>query len=177
MQLQKVLIPIGAVLLVALAYNAYGWTGVAMVASGMVMWLLLHFTRLMKVMTNAANRPKGYVGSAVMLNAKLKPGATLLHVVAMTKSLGEPLSPPDQQPELFRWSDGGLSHVTCEFLGGKLVKWALVRPEPAADQPATPVVDALTAPSGALATEPATEHLAKQVANSAAVPAAALVAP
>ena len=177
MQLQKILIPIGAVLLVALAYNAYGWTGVAMVASGMVMWLLLHFTRLMKVMTNAANRPKGYVGSAVMLNAKLKPGVTLLHVVAMTKSLGEPMSAPDQQPELFRWSDGGLSHVTCEFLGGKLVKWALVRPEPAADQPVPPVVDALTTPSGTSATELVAEHLAKPVANSTPAPAAAPAAP
>ena len=141
MQLQKILIPIGAVLLVALAYNAYSWTGVAMVASGMVMWVLLHFTRMMKVMTNAANRPKGYVGSAVMLNAKLKQGATLLHVVAMTKSLGEPLSEPNQQPELFRWTDGGLSHVTCEFAGGKLVKWALVRPESAPDSAADSAPD------------------------------------
>uniref|UniRef100_UPI003784B68A SDR family NAD(P)-dependent oxidoreductase n=1 Tax=Piscinibacter sp. TaxID=1903157 RepID=UPI003784B68A len=30
--------------------------------------------------------------SAVMLNAKLKPGATLLHVIAMTRSIGERLS-------------------------------------------------------------------------------------
>ena len=63
-----------------------------------------------------------------MLNAKLKPGASLLRVVAMTKALGELQSAPDQQPELFRWTDGTQSHVTCEFLGGKLVKWELVRP-------------------------------------------------
>ena len=177
MNLPKILIPLAIIGGAVLAWRSYGGQGVLVVVSVLVFGILLHFSRMMQVLKRAANRPIGYVDSAVMLNAKLKPGATLLHVVAMTKSLGEPLSPPDQQPELFRWSDGGLSHVTCEFLGGKLVKWALVRPEPAADQPATPVVDALTAPSGALATEPATEHLAKQVANSAAVPAAALVAP
>ena len=135
MQLQKILIPAGGVLLVALAYRAYGWVGVAGAVTGIIMWMLLHFTRMMKVMSNAAKRPMGYVGSAVMLNAKLKPGATLLHVVAMTKSLGELMSEKDQQPELFRWTDGGKSHVTCEFNGGKLVKWVLVRP---ATEPESP---------------------------------------
>ena len=135
MKLQELMSRIGwpvlGVLLVAFAYHSYGWLGVAIVGTGLIMWMLLHFTRMMKVMSNAANRPMGYVGSAVMLNAKLKPGSTLLHVVAMTKSLGELISPKDQRPELFRWTDGGKSHVTCEFLGGKLVKWELVRPDSA----------------------------------------------
>ena len=48
----------------------------------------------------------GYVGSAVMLNAKLKPGVNLLHVMAMTGALGEQLSPKDEQPEIYRWTDG-----------------------------------------------------------------------
>jgi hypothetical protein len=138
MQIQKILIPVGGVLLVALAYRAYGWVGVAAAVTGIIMWMLLHFTRLMKVMSNAADRPIGYVGSAVMLNAKLKPGATLLHVVAMTKSLGELLSEKDQQPELFRWTDGGKSYVTCEFNGGKLVKWEIVRPAPDSAEIAAP---------------------------------------
>jgi endo-1,4-beta-D-glucanase Y len=130
MRIQKILIPVAGVVLVTIAYRAYGWAGVALAAAGMVMWMLLHFTRMMKVMSDAANRPKGYVDSAVMLNAKLKAGFNLLHVIAMTKSLGELLSAPDQQPELFRWADGGNTHVTCEFLNGKLVKWTMVRPDP-----------------------------------------------
>ena len=52
----------------------------------------------------------------------------LLHVVAMTRALGELLSPKDEQPEVYRWTDGSGSHVTCEFADGKLVKWELVRP-------------------------------------------------
>ena len=119
----------------AAAYYAYGWPGVAMAAGALVMWVLLHFTRLTQVMVRAGKRPIGYVDSAVMLNAKLKPGSTLLHVIAQTQALGELLSPKDQQPEVFRWTDGGKSHVTCEFSGGKLVKWTLVRPEPGAALP------------------------------------------
>ena len=92
------------------------------------MWMLLHFSRMMQILKRAANRPIGHVGSAVMLNAKLKPGVTLLHVVAMTKSLGALQSPKDTQPELYRWTDAGESHVTCEFHDGKLQKWLLERP-------------------------------------------------
>ena len=136
MQFQRVLVPVGGVALVAAAYYAYGWPGVAMAAGALLMWVLLHFTRLTQVMVRAGKRPIGYVGSAVMLNAKLKSGSTLLHVIAQTQALGELLSPKDQQPEMYRWTDGGQSHVTCEFNGGKLVKWTLVRPEPEAPSPA-----------------------------------------
>ena len=64
-----------------------------------------------------------------MLNAKLRPGVNLLHVVAMTRSLGELLTPKDTQPELFRWTDGTRSSVTCEFAQGRLVRWELSRPQ------------------------------------------------
>ena len=112
----------------AAAYQAYGWRGVAVASGALLMWMLLHFTRMMQVLRRAADRPIGYVGSAVMLNAKLRPGVTLLHVVAMTKALGELKSPKDTQPEMYRWTDGTQSHVTGEFHGGRLTKWELVRP-------------------------------------------------
>jgi hypothetical protein len=51
----------------------------------------------------------------------------------MTGALGEQLSAKDEQPELYRWTDGTNSHVTCEFANGKLVKWTLYRP-PAPDE-------------------------------------------
>ena len=127
--LSRVGVPVLGIALVAMAYRSYGWAGVAVVASALVMWAMLHFNRVMQVLKRAANRPIGYVDSAVMLNAKLRAGATLLHVVAMTRALGELLSAKDAQPEVFRWTDGSQSHVTCEFEGGKLQKWRLVRPE------------------------------------------------
>jgi hypothetical protein len=128
MQFQRILVPLASVTLVAAAYHYYRWPGVAVAVGALVMWLLLHFTRMMQVLKRAANRPIGHVGSAVMLNAKLRPGVTLLHVVAMTKSLGALQSEKGEQPELYRWTDGSQSHVTCEFLNGKLKKWELVRP-------------------------------------------------
>lgn len=138
MNWQRILIPVAGAALVAAAWRAYGWPGVAVVAGGMVMWMLLHFTRLMHVLKRAAERPLGYVDSAVMLNAKLRPGVTLLYVVAMTRALGEQLSPKDENPEVFRWTDGSQSHVTCEFVGGKLAKWSLVRPPAEPEVPAAP---------------------------------------
>ena len=128
MNLRKIFVPLGGIVLLGLAWKNYGWPGVAVVAGGIVMFLLLHFTRTMTVLKRAATRPIGYVASAVMLNAKLKPGVTLLHVVAMTRSLGELRSAPDTQPETYRWKDGGESHVDGVFVDGKLREWTLVRP-------------------------------------------------
>ena len=128
MNLRQILMPVLGAVLVASAWHLYGWGGVAIAVGGIVMWVLLHFTRLTHVLSRASGRPVGYVASAVMLNAKLKPGVNLLHVMAMTQALGERLSPGGAQPEIYRWTDGGASSVTCEFAGGRLVKWTLARP-------------------------------------------------
>jgi hypothetical protein len=128
MNFQKILVPLAGLLVLGFAYRTYGWPGVAVVTGGIVMFLLLHFTRTMTVLKRASDRPMGYVASAVMLNAKLKSGVTLMHVVAMTRSLGELRSAPDTQPETYRWKDGGESYVDGVFVHGKLRDWTLVRP-------------------------------------------------
>jgi hypothetical protein len=138
MNFQRVVLPILGVIVVVVAYRSAGWAGVAFAATGIVMWMLLHFTRMMKVLQRASHRPVGYCDSAVMLNAKLRPGVNLLHVMAMTKALGEQLSPRQDQPEIYRWTDGSASHVTCEFARGKLVKWTLFRPEQPLEDPPSP---------------------------------------
>lgn len=129
MNFQRYLVPIGAVGLTAWAWQSMGWMGVAMVFSGGVMWLLLYFTRLVQIMKRASKRPIGYVDSAVMLNAKLKTGLSLMHVIAMTRALGELETEKDAQPEVFSWRDGTESVVRCTFLQGKLQSWDLTRPE------------------------------------------------
>ena len=133
MNLPNIFLPAAVIGLVLVGYASAGWPGVAAVVGGLVMWALLHFTRLMNVMKKAANRPMGYVGSAVMLNARLKPGVNLMHVMAMTQSLGERLSAENAQPEVYRWTDGTQSHVTCEFANGRLQKWTLERPQAEAE--------------------------------------------
>jgi len=133
MNFQRILVPIGAVGLTAWAWQSWGWMGIAMVVSGGVMWLLLYFTRLVQIMKRASNRPIGFVDSAVMLNAKLKPGVSLMHVIAMTRALGQLESAKDAQPEVFSWRDGSQSVVRCVFAQGKLQSWTLDRPFQATD--------------------------------------------
>jgi hypothetical protein len=137
-KIRKLGLPVVGLAALYLGWRVHGWGGVALVAGGIVMWVLLHFTRVLKVLQRAADRPVGYCDSAVMLNAKLKPRVNLLHVVALTRALGEQLSPKEAQPEIFRWTDGSGSSVTCEFVRGKLAKWQLVRPEAAPEQGAQP---------------------------------------
>ena len=128
MNFSKFLIPLGVVVFVAGAWHQYKWPGVAVATGAVVMWILLHFTRMVTVMSRAANRPVGHVGSAVMLNAKLKKGVNLTHVIAMTKSLGERVTEADAQPEIFKWTDTGESFVVCTFKDGKLTSWEMSRP-------------------------------------------------
>ncbi len=114
---------------VAGAWHQYKWPGVAVSTGAVVMWILLHFTRMVTVLSRAANRPVGHVASAVMFNAKLKKGVNLMHVIAMTKSLGERLSEENVQPEVFKWADSGDSSVVCTFKDGKLQSWDMTRPQ------------------------------------------------
>ena len=137
--MKKIFLALCAGLILFGAWQVGGWKGVALGVSALVMVLLLQFNRMLHVLKRTANGPKGFVGSAVMLNAKLKKGASLLHVMQMTGSMGDPLTPEGQEPEIFRWHDEGGSFVECEFSRGKLVKWTLARPDPepaAAESPA-----------------------------------------
>jgi hypothetical protein len=135
MNFRKILPPILGVVLIVSAWRGYGWAGVALAVGGVVMWMLIHFNQIMRALKRASNRPVGSVDSAVMLNAKLKRGVNLLHVLALTRSIGRALTPENQQPEIFQWTDSTESSVNCEFMDGRLVKWTLVRPPPA-DAPA-----------------------------------------
>ena len=131
LMVQTIAVRIGAVALLVMGYHWYGWPGVAGAVGALVMWMLLHFTRMLQVLRRASHRPKGHVESSVMLNARLHPGVSLMQVVALSRSLGELRSPAGEQPEVFRWTDTGQSFVECEFQGGKLATWRLDRPVPA----------------------------------------------
>ena len=128
MNFQKIFVPVAILGLVAWSFFAYGFKGLVVSVGVLTMWFLLHWTRTMQVLRRAAERPIGYVASAVMLNAKLKPNLPLVHVVAMTRALGLRQSPEGAQPEVFVWRDNTESTVTCEFVHGRLRQWSLQRP-------------------------------------------------
>ena len=120
-----------AALLLALAWQSYGWQGVGVAASVIVFWLLLQFNRTLRVMKNAGGAPLGHVDSAVMLNAKLHAGMTMLQVVTLTKSLGRKL---DAAGDTWAWGDAGGSEVTLHFERGRLSRFALDRSASAGSQ-------------------------------------------
>lgn len=136
MNFQRILIPVLALTVLVLAYHYYSWMGVAAAGGLLVMWAMLHFTRLMHILRRAAQRPIGYVDSAVMLNAKLKRGMTLMHVIAMTRSLGQLRTEKDLQPEVYRWTDSSDSWVDCTFAAGRLIGHEMQRPQPQEPAPA-----------------------------------------
>jgi hypothetical protein len=128
-KLRKVLAALFGLLLLAAAWRAYGWQGLVAVVSGLVLWALLHVTRLLRVLQRSARRPVGSVDSAVMLHTRLKAGVPLLHVLALTRSLGEQLTAEGEEPQLLRWTDAGQSQLRCEFVAGRLRTWQLLRPD------------------------------------------------
>lgn len=119
----------------ALGYHFYGWRGVALAASGMVFWLLLQFSRAMRVMRTAGQSPVGIVPSAVMLNAKLNVGMRLMDIIMLTRSLGEKLAP---EPETWCWRDSAGHSVQVVLRDGRCSHWSLTRSADAEPTPAGP---------------------------------------
>jgi hypothetical protein len=115
-----------AVAAVAVGYAGYGWRGVLLAVSVIVFWLLLQFSRALRVMRLAAQAPVGQVPSAVMLHAKLQPGMPLMAVIKLTRSLGRKVL---DEPETFAWRDESGAEVEIEFDGGRCKVWRLTRAE------------------------------------------------
>lgn len=115
-----------AAVMIAVAWQSYGWQGVLFAVTVIVFWLLLQFNRALRSVKNAANAPVGRIDSAVMLNAKLHAGMPMIKVLALTKALGRKVA---AEPETWAWADDGGSEVTVELNGGKVHRWHLTRPE------------------------------------------------
>ena len=124
--------PLAAWGLVAAALAAgwfgFGWRGVVLAVTVIVFWMLLQFSRTLRVMRRAADRPIGQVGSAVMLHSRLRERMTMAQVLALTGSLGERVDPPaDGAEESWRWRDAGSDAVTVHVAGGRIRHWTLAR--------------------------------------------------
>ena len=117
-----------AVLGIAAGYVGWGWPGVVLGITVLVFWLLLQFSRSLRVLKRAAGSPVGHVDSAVMLHSKLKLGMTLMQVLVLTRSLGTRLS---ETPERWGWTDPGGARVQLHFEAGKLQSWDLLRDDAA----------------------------------------------
>ena len=118
----------------ALGYVQWGWPGVALAVTLTVFWLLLQFSRALRVLRKAGRAPVGQVDNAVMLQARLQRGQRLPQILALTRSLGHKR---DDDPEIFEWRDAGGDAVRIELVDGKLTRWELQRADSAgAGEPA-----------------------------------------
>ena len=123
----------------------WGWQGVVLAITVIVFWLLLQFSRALRVMRQAAGAPVGHVDSAVMLHTKLRTGMRLIDIIPLTRSLGQAGKPQGLQDtqalEIFTWTDAAGVAVRVELRAGRLQRWELQRPtEPA--QPGEAAADA-----------------------------------
>lgn len=103
----------------------YGWRGGALAFTVIVFWLLLQFSRSVRVMRLAAASPVGSVPSAVMLHSRLQVGLTMLKIVTLTRSLGRRVQ---EAPETWSWADASGAEVQAVFERGRCARWALMRP-------------------------------------------------
>ena len=131
-----------ALVAIALGGFQWGWQGVVLAISVIVFWLLLQFSRAMRVMRQAGGAPIGHVDSAVMLNAKLRQGMRLMEIIPLTRSLGQAVEGGPGALEAFTWTDTSGACVRVQLVGGRLRHWALERPsESQAAAPAAPPVE------------------------------------
>lgn len=117
-----------AVLAVAVGYAQWGWPGVVLAITVIVFWLLLQFSRALRVMRQAGGAPVGHVDSAVMLHSRLRAGMRLMDIIPMTRSLGQGVERVAGAPETFVWTDPSGAAVRVELTAGRLHHWTLQRP-------------------------------------------------
>jgi hypothetical protein len=108
----------------------WGWPGLGLALSAIVFWLLLQFTRAVRTLRHAAQRPVGHVDSVVMLQSRLHHGMNIQEVIALTGSLGSKVGAADD----WQWRDPGGNEVVVHFRRGRVVRWSLARAAPAQDE-------------------------------------------
>ena len=113
-----------AVVAVAVGHAGYGWPGVLLALAVVVFWLLLQFSRALRALRAASQRPVGTVPSAVMLHSKLRAGLRLPQVLALTHSLGTRVA---EDPETWAWRDDAGDAVQVELRRGRVAAWRLLR--------------------------------------------------
>jgi hypothetical protein len=113
-----------AVAAVAAGYAGWGRQGVVLAVTVIVFWLLLQFSRALRVLRIAGQNPVGQVANAVMFASRLQPGMKLPQLLIHSRSLGTKLS---DAPETWAWADAAGDRVVVEFHAGRLKHHRLER--------------------------------------------------
>ncbi|HEX5737054.1 MAG TPA: glycerate kinase, partial [Hydrogenophaga sp.] len=124
-RLRPFLFPALALAITYVAWQSYGAKGLLLALLMISFWVLLHFTKLMRLLRAAAKRPMGHVRNARVLHENLKKGMPLVEVVRRTQSLGLRHSDPEHDPEVLEWADEKGDAVICTFVRGRLQSFEL----------------------------------------------------
>jgi hypothetical protein len=120
-----------AALAIVVGVYFYGLQGFLLGLSMLVFWLLLQYSRTMRILGAAARAPLGYVRSAAVLDSKLEPDLPMLQVIALTGTLGRKLD--DVPDECFQWTDPQHNAVAVYLRAGRVHRWELKMAPEAAD--------------------------------------------
>ncbi|MDZ4188916.1 MAG: glycerate kinase [Hydrogenophaga sp.] len=129
-RLRALIFPALAAAIAYAAWRSYGAQGLLLAVLMIVFWVLLHFTKLMRLLRTAAERPLGHVQDAAGLHSQLKRGQAMTDVMRRTLSLGLRRSDEGQEPEVFEWQDEQGHRVICAFRHGRLESFVLHRADP-----------------------------------------------
>jgi hypothetical protein len=124
-RLRALLFPALALALSYAAWRSYGAQGLLLAVLMLSFWLLLHFTKLMRLLRTVAARPMGRVSDAAALQTRLKRGMAMVDVIRLTLSLGQLRTPPDTEPEQRAWADDAGQALVATFEHGRLLAWRL----------------------------------------------------
>jgi len=120
-RLRALLFPALALTLCVAAWRSYGAQGLLLAVLMLSFWVLLHFTKLMRLLRAAASRPIGAVAEVPTLQSQLRLGMALHDVIRRTACLGERLNEPvGADVESFCWSDEKGRRLLLRFEAGRL---------------------------------------------------------
>lgn len=119
--LRSLLFPALVLALCYAGWKSYGWQGLLLAVLMSSFWVLLHFTKLMRLLRAAANRPLGAVDDVRALQGRLKPGMPMHEVVRQAACLGKRQEGPSEEAtEDFVWHDPQGRTLHLRFDHGRL---------------------------------------------------------
>ena len=103
-----------------------GWQAVMLLVCGFIFWLLMQFTRLMRVMGLAGKAPVGVASKVPALAGQIKVGMKLVDLLALTGSLGRKV--PDA-PSTYVWQDAEGARLEVVLAKSRVASTRLLEPE------------------------------------------------
>lgn len=119
--LRSLLFPALVLALCFAGWKSYGWQGLLLALLMSSFWVLLHFTKLMRLLRAAAGRPLGAVDDVRLLQGRLKPGMPMHEVIRQAACLGKREEGPSEEViEDFVWHDPHGRTLHLRFDHGRL---------------------------------------------------------